>query len=245
MYQSLEHAYVFIGKVHREVEANRGGEWSCKDWKVAMLGFLIGVCDPYLWCEVTELERKGVVSSTELRWKWQRLSPGYGICQSSGKKWKIYHLMTLISQISSQVYPLWGSQRVDKQLGIRNNLIPFANKWKAARWGSTETARKGLPNEAESHELTAGPISITFFLLKCLSPQGGCKPHQGKWLFGINHFSFVHLHFLAQCLNKWQMAEMKTNLKYHFSAPKIQQCGTRRGTKRRYGTAEERQKTKS
>lgn len=87
MYQSLEHDYVFIGKVHGEVEAdNRGGEWSCEDWKVAMLGFLIGVCHPYLWCEVTELERKGVVSSTELRGKWQRLNPGYGICQSSGKK---------------------------------------------------------------------------------------------------------------------------------------------------------------
>ena len=44
------------------------------------------VCNPYLWCEVTELERKGMVSSTELRGKWHRLSPGYGICQSSGKK---------------------------------------------------------------------------------------------------------------------------------------------------------------
>ena len=45
----------------------------------------MGVCNPYLWCEVTELERKGMVSS-ELRGKWHRLSPGYGICQSSGKK---------------------------------------------------------------------------------------------------------------------------------------------------------------
>lgn len=87
MYQSLEHGYVFIGKVHAEVKANnRGGEWSCEDWKGAMLGFLIRVCNPYLWCEVTELERKGVVSSTELRGKWQRLSLGCGICQSSGKK---------------------------------------------------------------------------------------------------------------------------------------------------------------
>ena len=57
MYQSLEHGYVFIGKVHAEVKANnRGGEWSCEDWKGAMLGFLIRVCNPYLWCDKEEKE---------------------------------------------------------------------------------------------------------------------------------------------------------------------------------------------
>ena len=57
---------------------------------------------------------------------------------------------------------------------------------------------------------------------------------------GINYFSFVHLQFLAQCLNNWQMAEMKNNLKYHFSAPRIYQCQPRMGTKRRCRTADER-----
>lgn len=54
MYQSLEHSCVFIGKVHAEVEANnRGGEGRWENWKVAMLGFLIGVCNPV--CGVTRL----------------------------------------------------------------------------------------------------------------------------------------------------------------------------------------------
>ena len=52
-------------------------------------------------------------------------------------------------------------------------------------------------------------------------------------------FQFCSPSFLAQCLNKWQMAEMKNNLKYHFSAPRIYQCQPRMGTKR-CRTADER-----
>ena len=46
---SLEfRACVYFYRMHTEEADNRGGEGSWEDWTADLLGFLMGVCNPYL-----------------------------------------------------------------------------------------------------------------------------------------------------------------------------------------------------